>query len=105
MSAAITRNDLLGRYETPVDGGMAIAVFQQEGDVLLFTHTEVPRGAQGRGAASALIAGALEDVRERGLKVRPLCSFVRRYMENHPRPGTSSPPEELQPARMAVSIA
>ncbi len=80
----VIRNDTLGRYEAPVPGGMAIAVFHQEGDVLVFTHTEVPRQAQGKGAASALIAAALDDVRERGLKVRPLCSFVRRYIEDHP---------------------
>ncbi len=84
MKDGIVRNDNLGRFECPVEGGMAIAVFHQEGDVLVFTHTEVPRQAQGRGAASALIAAALDDVRERGLRVRPLCSFVRRYMEDHP---------------------
>ncbi len=84
MKDGVVRNDNLGRYESPVEGGMAIAVFHQEGDVLVFTHTEVPRQAQGRGAASALIAAALKDVRERGLRVRPLCSFVRRYMEDHP---------------------
>ncbi len=87
MSDKVVRNDALGRYEMPVPGGMAIAVFHQEGDVLVFDHTEVPRAAQGRGHASALIDAALKDVRSRKLRVRPLCSFVRRYMNDHPETG------------------
>jgi predicted GNAT family acetyltransferase len=30
------------------------------------------------------VAGALEDVRRRGLEVVPLCPFVRSYLERHP---------------------
>jgi hypothetical protein len=30
------------------------------------------------------VRGALEDARQRGLKVVPLCSFVRGYIERHP---------------------
>jgi hypothetical protein len=39
---------------------------------------------EGEGVGTRLVAGALEDVRARGLKVEPLCSFVRHYMETHP---------------------
>ncbi len=84
MTADIVRNDTLGRYEIEVESGTAIAVYHQDEDMLVFTHTEVPRRAQGQGVASALIAGALKDVRERGLRVQPLCSFVRNYIEDHP---------------------
>ncbi len=34
--------------------------------------------------ASRLISGALAQVRARGLKVRPVCIFVRAYIERHP---------------------
>lgn len=82
--ADVRRNEEQQRYELQLTEGLAVAEFRMIGDVMQFTHTEVPRAAQGQGAASRLIAAALEDVRRRGLKARPLCSFVRRYMAGHP---------------------
>ena len=82
--ADVSRNDAKQRYELILPEGLAIAEFRPSGDALLFTHTEVPRAAQGQGAASKLISAALADARSRNLKVRPLCSFVRRYMADHP---------------------
>jgi hypothetical protein len=80
----VTLNEAESRYEMPVPGGRAIAAIQRRGDEVLFTHTEVPVAARGKGAASALVSGALADVRARGLKARPACSFVQRYMADHP---------------------
>ena len=42
---------------------------------------------EGHGVGSALVQGALEDIRARGLKVRPLCPFVAAYIERHPEYG------------------
>lgn len=76
----VTNNEQESRYEL----GGAIAAYRREGDALAFTHTEVPVELEGQGIGSRLIRGALDDVRRRGLKVRPLCSFVAGYMERHP---------------------
>jgi predicted GNAT family acetyltransferase len=80
----VTNNEASSRYELPADGELAIAAYRLDGEVIAFTHTEVPEALEGQGIGSRLIRGALEDVRQRGLKVRPLCSFVRGYMERHP---------------------
>lgn len=77
-------NAAAGRFEAHVDGAVAFADYSQEGDRILFTHTEVPEALEGQGIGSALIRAALETVRERGLKVVPLCSFVAAYMQRHP---------------------
>ncbi|HWH17202.1 MAG TPA: GNAT family N-acetyltransferase, partial [Allosphingosinicella sp.] len=58
--------------------------YRREGGRILFTHTEVPGELEGRGIGSRLVAGALDDVRRRGLKAVPLCSFVAHYVETHP---------------------
>jgi predicted GNAT family acetyltransferase len=62
----------------------AVAAYQLEGDTIVFTHTVVPPEIEGRGVGSKLIGGALDLVRDRGLKVVPQCPFVRAYIEKHP---------------------
>jgi len=72
------------RYELQVGDHLAFADYRIDGDVITFTHTIVPEKLEGQGVASRLIAFALADVRERGLKVIPQCSFVRGYIDRHP---------------------
>ena len=47
-------------------------------------HTEVAPALEGRGIASQLVKGALDDIRRRGLTVVPICPFVRAYLRRHP---------------------
>ena len=71
-------------FELVVGGQKAVAAYQMEGDTIVFTHTIVPPELEGRGVGSKLIRGALDMVRDRGLKVVPQCTFVRAYMQKHP---------------------
>jgi len=48
-----------------------------------FTPT-VPPELGGKGAGSALVKGALDQVRAEGLKVIPQCPFVKAYIDKHP---------------------
>jgi len=82
--AGVTNNMSEHRYELAVDGAVAIAAYEQRGDVIAFTHTEVPEALEGKGIAGRLIKGALADVRSQGLKVLPLCSFVAVWIDRHP---------------------
>lgn len=84
MTAQVTDNPARLRYELQADGGLATAYYERRGDVLVFTHTIVPEALRGAGLASALIKGALADVRTRGLKLIAQCPFVARYIERHP---------------------
>ena len=71
------------RFELVEQGHLAFAEYQIEADVITFTHTVVPASLQGMGVGSRLIEGALTDVRSRGLKVRPQCTFVAAYIARH----------------------
>ena len=71
-------------FELTVDGERAVAAYQLEDDTIVFTHTFVPPAIEGRGVGSKLIRGALDQSRDRGLKVIPQCSFVRAWIANHP---------------------
>lgn len=80
----VTDNRAEHEFELEVDGHRAIAAYQLEGDTIVFTHTFVPKKLEGRGIASKLIRAALDSARDRGLKVVPLCPFVKAYIERHP---------------------
>lgn len=72
------------RYELAMEGDLAIAAYQREGDRIVFTHTLVPEALEGHGIGSRLVAAALADVRRQGLTVIPACEFVAAYFERHP---------------------
>ncbi|PAX07763.1 GNAT family N-acetyltransferase [Sphingomonas lenta] len=80
----VRRNDAEQRYELEIDGLTAIAAYRMEDGAVAFTHTVVPPELEGRGIGSRLIKGALDDVRARGLRFVPLCTFVAGYAERHP---------------------
>jgi hypothetical protein len=80
----VTDNRAESQYELIVDGHKSLAAYSRGEGQISFTHTEVPEELEGQGVGTRLIAGALEQVRAEGLKVVPLCSFVRHYVETHP---------------------
>jgi predicted GNAT family acetyltransferase len=73
------------RYELIVGGELAgFAEYRGGGESRAFTHTEVDGAHEGRGLGGILVRTALDDVRSRGLKVIPMCPFVRAYLDRHP---------------------
>ena len=72
------------RYSASVNGELAVANYRRQGNVIVFTHTEVPSAIGGRGVASALARRALDDARAAGLQVVPRCPFFAQFMDEHP---------------------
>ena len=83
---AVERRPDERRYELLVDGAPAgELVYRDRGSgVLAFLHTEVDPNVRLRGLGSALVAGALDDARARGLRIVPLCPFVDAYVRRNP---------------------
>jgi uncharacterized protein len=84
MSSAVRDNQALSRFELDANGVTAFAIYKLDNGVVSILHTETPPQARGQGIASKLVAGALDIVRARGLKVIPRCAFVRAYVAKHP---------------------
>lgn len=80
----VRHNAAQHRYELDTDHGVALAVYHEQGDRMVFTHTEVPPADEGRGFASRLVKEALTDAQRRGFKIVPACSFVVAYVRRHP---------------------
>jgi hypothetical protein len=81
----VTDNPDQQRFEARLDGELAgIAAYRLSDGRIVFTHTEVDDTFEGKGVGGRLVGKALDDVRERNLRVIARCPFVRSYIERHP---------------------
>lgn len=72
------------RYDLVVDGEVVgYAEYRDEGDRLVMHHTYTEPAYRGHGIAARVVAGALDDVRERGLLIVPTCWFVADFVDGH----------------------
>ena len=74
-----------GRFQTRIDGRLCWADYRLDGGRMQMIDTQVHPALQGRGVAGRLVQAALDHARASGLKVVPLCSYVRVYMRRHPQ--------------------
>lgn len=72
------------RFVAEVDGGTAVAEYEQEDGRMVLTHTSVPPAAEGQGVGSALAREALGYARGEGLRVLARCPFMSAYIQRHP---------------------
>ena len=73
------------RYEILRDGELVgIAEYVDRGGVLVFHHTEISAPLRGDGLGAELVTAALDDVRARGQRIIPACSYVAEFVEQHP---------------------
>jgi len=79
----ISHNENERRFECHVDGGLAFAEYNRDGDRITFVHTEVPEESEGKGVAGKIVAAALAYAREEQLKVIAQCAYVQAYLERH----------------------
>ena len=80
----VSDNSEKHRFEIDLGGGtFAIAQYTLPAGKIMFTHTEVPPGHEGKGLGTLLIRAALASARERGLLVIPICPFFAAYIRKH----------------------
>lgn len=72
------------RFEVKVDGCLAVADYQIDGERVVFTHTFVPPELRGRGIADKLVRAALEWARAEQWQVVPVCTYVAGFIRKHP---------------------
>lgn len=77
------------RFEIHVDNEVAFEDYEffttdQGKKGIAYLHTFVPEVLSGRGIASFLIRYILDDASNKGLKVKPICPYVRAFIEKHP---------------------
>lgn len=76
-----------GRYLARLDGIGAegeITFTRRAPGVISADHTGVPKAMAGQGVARALLDHMLQDARDNGFRIIPVCSYVRGQYARHP---------------------
>jgi predicted GNAT family acetyltransferase len=82
---AVQDNPGESRYELLLDEHVVGEIlYRLAPDRVVLLHTEVLPSLENKGLGARLVAGALDDIRGRGLHVVPFCPFVRSYIRRHP---------------------
>lgn len=84
MAHTFTAPNSSGRFELEVDGHIAFANYRNTDGIVSILHTEVPSALRERGTGTRLVLAMLDEIRAQNLKVRPLCSFARFVIAQHP---------------------
>ncbi|MBL1073044.1 N-acetyltransferase [Nocardia sp. 2] len=81
----VRKNSALDRFELYVDGYQAgVASYQDTANERAFVHTEIYPQHEGRGYGRKLVQGALDQTRDEGLGILPMCPMVHHFVESRP---------------------
>jgi uncharacterized protein len=86
MNLQVRLNEGDRRYELLSDDGELIGLidYRLTDSLIDLFHAETNPAHGGKGYGSMLAQGALDDIRARGLTVRPSCPFIADYLDKHP---------------------
>ncbi|UYP20296.1 N-acetyltransferase [Rhodococcus sp. Z13] len=62
----------------------AYADYTQHGDLRDFDHTVTDPQFRGRGLAGVVVKHALDETKKQGLKIGASCSYVEKFVAEHP---------------------
>ncbi len=83
--ATVRNNPEQSRYEIFAGDELAgVLEYSLAGNTTAFMHTVIYSKFEGSGFAGRLVGAALDDLRTKGLQVRPDCSYVATYITKHP---------------------
>jgi len=57
--------------------------YQLTGAIIAYTHTEIVPANEGKGVGSTLARAVLDDARDKGRTVVPICPFIRGWLDKH----------------------
>jgi uncharacterized protein len=73
-------------FEITDEDGQRVGVidYHLRDGALVMTRAEVDRKVEGRGVGTTLVLGALDQVRDSGRVVVPVCPFISYVIDRHP---------------------
>ncbi|WP_067571972.1 GNAT family N-acetyltransferase [Nocardia acidivorans] len=84
-SVEVRKNAELDRFELYVDGMLAgVTAYQDTANERAFVHTEIYPQHEGLGYGRKLVQGALDQTRDAGFGILPMCPMVHHFVESRP---------------------
>lgn len=73
------------RFEARTAAGdlAGFVTYQLTGKIIVYTHTQVLSAYEGQGVGSALARSVMDDAREQGRTVVPMCPFISKWLQTH----------------------
>ncbi|MEW7007662.1 GNAT family N-acetyltransferase [Lentilitoribacter sp. EG35] len=85
MEITLEENGTNGRYVHVFDDGSEAELnFQLRHNVMVINHVGVPTQHRNHGLAAKLVKKAIEDAKEKQLKVQPVCPYAAAQFRRHP---------------------
>lgn len=86
LPLVIYRDDVENHRFVAEDGDVVagMIVYHVRNGRYLLVHTETSPDYRGKGVASTLVKHTLDDLRDRGEVVVPLCPYVHAWIKRHP---------------------
>jgi predicted GNAT family acetyltransferase len=72
-----------GKFYAKTEHGQAELLYSIEGGVIRAYHTFTPKEDRGKGIAERLAMKVIELAKERNLKIRPECSYMKAFLRRH----------------------
>ncbi len=66
---------------------LGFADYSIHADIAVIPHTFIQPHRRGEGLGDVLVAGAVDQLRSRGLSIQPQCGFVADYLDRDRREG------------------
>lgn len=63
---------------------IGVVNYYKENNIIIVTHTGVKTEYEGQGIAGALTKAMLTFITKNNLKINPLCSYTKSYIDRHP---------------------
>ena len=83
-SIEIVNNVEARRWEARANGAvLGYSEYIESPGQIVFTHTVVEPEHEGGGIGSRLARAALDDSVTRGMRITPICPFIRSYIQRH----------------------
>jgi predicted GNAT family acetyltransferase len=84
MTARLTENETLGRFEMSESGQTVFADYRIAGGQLFIDHVESPVALRGSGAAGRLMALVADHARRSDLRIVPICGYAAAWLKRNP---------------------
>ncbi len=84
MTARLTDNESLSRFEILESGQTVFADYRVENGKLFIDHVESPVALRGAGAAGRLMTLVARHAQESNLTIVPICSYAAAWLRRNP---------------------